>query len=376
MSIKTQTYLEFLKICLQNKPKISEKLISLSKGHIDWIDLLNFAAKQGVIGIYWRGIELLFKSPIPLNKPNDDEVMEWWGEVSDIRKRNEEVFKKSAFVSNTFKKEGFENCILKGQGNALMYPDPYLRTPGDIDIWLKGSKKQIITYIHQYFPKEKGSRLHIHFPIFNNLSVEVHYTPRILDNPIANKHLQQYFKDVQDQQMNNKLELPVSKSIHFPTPDFNIILQLTHVFRHFIYESITLKHIVDFYYVLKTYFDWIHQENFCGKNPDQLTTFLKQIKIYRFTQVIMFIMQDGLGIENKYLFAKKNERIGKLFLDSIIEENGTYGLKSHDKLRKKNFSITIDRYKMKMKRAMYLIQFFPEETMWGVYYRVKNSLSI
>ena len=37
--------------------------------------------------------------------------------------------------------EGFANCILKGQGNALLYPDPYMRTPGDIDIYLEGGRK-------------------------------------------------------------------------------------------------------------------------------------------------------------------------------------------------------------------------------------------
>ena len=375
MSIKTLTYLELLRICLKDKPEITEKLINLSDGHIDWIDLLNFAARQGVIGIYWRGIELLFKSPIPLNKPNDDEVMEWWGEVNDIKKRNEELFKKTAFVSNTFKKEGFDNCILKGQGNALMYPDPYLRTPGDIDIWLKGSKKNIISYIHKFYPEEEGARLHIHFPIFKNVSIEVHYTPRVLDNYFSNKQLQNYFREVQDQQMNNQIELPIGKSIPVPTPEFNIILQLTHIYRHFIYESITLKHLVDYYYALKTYFDWIHQNN-NGKGPNQILNFLKQIKVLRFSQVIMYIMQDGLGIEKKYLYTSKNERIGSVVLDSIIEEEGNSFLQSQQKLQKKAFTIPIDRYKMKMKRALYLIQFFPEEIMWGFVYRIKKTLSI
>lgn len=37
-------------------------------------------------------------------------------------------------VSEWFRKKGFRTCILKGQGNALMYPNPYSRTPDDIDI--------------------------------------------------------------------------------------------------------------------------------------------------------------------------------------------------------------------------------------------------
>ena len=369
MSIKAQTYLELLKICLQDEPKVTDKLINLSNGHIDWIDLLDFAARQGVIGVYWRGIELIFKSPTPLNKPTDDEVMEWWGEVNDIKKRNEDLFKKTAFVSNTFRKEGFENCILKGQGNAMMYPDPYLRTPGDIDIWLKGSKTEINSYVNKLFPKEKGSGLHIHFPIFKDTLIEVHYTPRILDNPSADRCLQQYFKEVQSQQMNNIVDLPIGKCISIPTPYFNIIHQLTHLYRHFICEGITLKHLVDYYYLLINYYHWNIQDNHDTINSTQLLSFLMRIKVLRFAKVILFILQEGLGIEEKYLYTTPNKRIGKLLLEGIIEDNGSLGLKSHKSPLIYN-SIT-ERVKEKIKRTLFLIPYFPEETIWSIYYRTR-----
>ena len=370
MSIKSQTYLELLKVCLEDEPRTTERLINLSNGHIDWIDLLNFAARQGVIGIYWRGIELLFKSPIPLNKPTDDEVMEWWGEVNDIRKRNEDLFKKTAFVSNTFRKEGFENCILKGQGNATMYPDPYLRTPGDIDIWLKGNKSNITSYIHRFFPNEKGSGLHIHFPVFKDTLIEVHFTPRVLDNPRANKHLQKYFREVKEQQMTNQVILPIGKSINIPTPEFNIILQLTHIYRHFICEGVTLKHLVDYYYLLKIYNNAQFFNNIENRS-NQLKSFLKEIKILKFAKVLMFIMQEGLGVDKKYLYTTSNKIIGQMVLDSIIEGKGILGLKSYDSMIKEHISVK-SRLKEKIKRTFMLIPFFPEETIWGIYYRTRT----
>lgn len=373
MSIKAQTYLELLKVCLQDKPKVTERLINLSNGHIDWIDLLNFAARQGVIGVYWRGIELLFQSVIPINKPTDDEVMEWWGEVNDIRKRNEDLFKKTAFVSDTFRKEGFENCILKGQGNATMYPDPYSRTPGDIDIWLKGSRTEINSYVHKLFPKEKESGLHIHFPVFKDTLIEVHYTPRILDNPYADRYLQQFFKIVQSQQMNNIVDLPIQKTISIPTPSFNIILQLTHIYRHFICEGITLKHLVDYYYLLINYYHWKHQDNHYINESIQLLPFLQQIKVLKFAKVIMYIMQGGLGLEEKYLYIIPNKRIGKIVLESIIEDNGSLGLKSHKS--PSEYKSIKERIKEKTKRTLLLVPYFPEETVWGIYYRTKTFLS-
>ena len=44
------------------------------------------------------------------------------------------------------REDGLRCCILKGQGNALMYPNPYSRTPGDIDVWIDADvyKSQVV----------------------------------------------------------------------------------------------------------------------------------------------------------------------------------------------------------------------------------------
>ena len=60
----------------------------------------------------------------------------------------------SAKVCRNFEQEGFRCCILKGQGNALLYPDPYMRTPGDIDIYLEGGRKRIMEYVNRVCPNQ------------------------------------------------------------------------------------------------------------------------------------------------------------------------------------------------------------------------------
>lgn len=377
MSIKAQTYIELLKICLSDNPQITDKLVSLCDGHIDWIDLLDFAARQGVIGVYWYGMEKLFRSPVStINKPTDDEVMEWWGEVNDIKKRNEDIFKKAVFVSNTLRKEGFENCILKGPGNAIMYPDPYLRMTGDLDVWLRGTKKEIISYVNKFFPNEKGTNLHIHFPIFKDTLIEFHYTPRIIDNPFSNHYLQKYFKEQLSTQMDNVMILPIGKTIVAPTPEFNVIFQLTHLMRHFIYEGIVLKQLVDYFYVLKSYYLWNSKTISPTNNSQNIIHILKKIKMFKFLGVLMYIMTEGLGLEKKHLIVNPNERIGKIVLDSIIEENeSTLGLKPHSMLRLKQFTSTTDRFRLKIIRALKLTPYFPEETLWGLFYRTKKNIN-
>ena len=371
MSIKAQTYLELLKICLQDEPKVTDKLINLSNGHIDGMDLLDFAAKQGIIGVYWRGIELIFKSPTPLNKPTDDEVMEWWGEVNDIKKKNEELFKKTAFVSNTFRKEGFENCILKGQGNAMMYPDPYLRTPGDIDIWLKGDRDNITSYINKMFPNEKGGRLHIIFPIFKDTLVEVHYTPSTLSNPFANKYMQNYFNDNQEREIKNSTSLPNGVTFTTPTSDFNIVFQLAHVMRHYLYEGISLKQLIDYFYVLKVHFQTSH--NNCYQHND-FQHILKKMGLLKFAKTIMYIMHEGLGLEPDYLYAKEDKKGGKLILDSILNEKEAKGFALHNMHDLTQYKSISERQELKLYRTIKLFPYFPGETIWGMWGRFMNAI--
>lgn len=371
MSIKAQTYLELLKICLQDEPKVTDKLLNLSNGYIDWIDLLDFAARQGVIGVYWRGIELIFKSPTPLNKPTDDEVMEWWGEVIDIKKRNEDLFKKTAFVSNTFRKEGFDNCILKGQGNAIMYPDPYLRTPGDIDIWLKGDKEEITSYINKMFPNEKGGNMHIVFPIFKDTLVEVHFTPSTLSNPFANKYMQKYFQKNQEIQINNVTSLPNSISFTTPTSDFNIVFQLAHIMRHYLYEGISLKQLIDYFYVLKVYYQSSH--NNCNQNND-FQHILKKMGLLIFAKTIMYIMHEGLGLQSDYLYTKEDLKGGELILESILNEKEAQGFALHNMHDLTQYKSITERQKLKLYRTIKLFPYFPGETIWGIWGRFKNAI--
>lgn len=366
MSIKAQSYIELLKICLSDNPQITDRLVALCNGHIEWIDLLDFAARQGIIGVYWYGIEMLFKSPTPINKPNDDEVMEWWGEITDIKKRNEELFKKTEFVSRTFKKEGFDNCILKGQGNALMYPDPYLRTPGDIDIWLCGDHDRIESYVKKMFPNAKSGDLHIDFPVFKDTLVEVHYTPSYLANPVANKRLQRYFLDEQGKQIINMCSLPNGKSIPTPTPDFNIIFQLSHILRHYIYEGMSLKQFVDYFYVLK--------RNTCIDDKDKLLSILSHLGMKRFASVIMYIMHV-FGLEKEKLFAKIDEKGGKIILDSIVNEEDVHASSLHNMNDLSKYNSVKERQKIKVYRAIKLFPYFPGETIWGLFPRMKGAFT-
>ena len=123
-------YLDFLRFSLNEETQVPE-----SVKLIDWDQLLQFAKDQCVPGVYWMGVRRL--GHLKENKPTDDHVMRWMAACGKLGKRNGTVTERSAWVAKNFEKEGFRACLLKGQGLALCYPDPSLRYPGDIDIWVR-----------------------------------------------------------------------------------------------------------------------------------------------------------------------------------------------------------------------------------------------
>ena len=113
---------------------------------IDWTDLYRFARRQTVEATYWEGIERLDQSHKLLL--SETEVLTWMARAKKIERRNRMVYEKAAWVWNNFRRVGFRSCVLKGQGNALLYPTPYMRTPGDIDIWVEGGDDKVISYVN------------------------------------------------------------------------------------------------------------------------------------------------------------------------------------------------------------------------------------
>ena len=153
-------------------------------------------------------------------------------------------------VSEWFQKKGFRTCILKGQGNALLYPNPYSRTPGDIDIWVEGGDKRVISFVRSISPHEKACYHHIEFPSYKSVEVEVHYRPSFLLCFWHNRKLQKYYERVKEKQFSHRVMLGEQGEIAIPTAEFNLIFQLTHIFSHLMNEGIGLRQLVDYYYVL------------------------------------------------------------------------------------------------------------------------------
>ena len=235
-------FIDFLRFCIG-----SVKEIPGSLKEADWQELYAIAKKQCLVGILFDGIKKLPAEHVGMKK---ELLLQWMAESQMLEKANVRLNDAAIQVSEWFRKKGFRTCILKGQGNALMYPNPYSRTPGDIDIWVEGEDKRVISFVRSISPHEKACYHHIEFPSYKGVEVEVHYRPSFLLCFWHNRKLQKYYERVKEEQFSHRVMLGEQGEIAIPTMEFNLIFQLTHIFSHLMNEGIGLRQLVDYYFVI------------------------------------------------------------------------------------------------------------------------------
>ena len=261
MNTQQKIFFDFLRFSIGSAMETPSSL-----KEADWKELYRIAQKQCLVGVLFDGIKKLPAEHMGMKK---ELLLQWMAESQMLEKANVRLNDAAIHVSEWFRKKGFRTCILKGQGNALMYPYPYSRTPGDIDIWVEGGDKRVISFVRSISPHEKACYHHIEFPSYKGVEVEVHYRPSFLLCFWHNRKLQKYYERVKEEQFSHRVMLGEQGEIAIPTAEFNIIFQLTHIYSHLMNEGIGVRQLVDYYYVLCDFYK-VYQ-SFSKTHPSSLT---------------------------------------------------------------------------------------------------------
>ena len=287
---------------------------------INWRQLYTFASNQAIIGICFDGIERLGKEypeELKQNPIDRNLLMTWIGAAQQIRRQNMKVNVVAGKLYSMLREDGLRCCILKGQGNALMYPNVYSRNPGDIDVWVNASREQITEYAKKHFQIGDDIRYHHIETSVDGVPVELHFFPGIMNNSIYNARLQKWFKRYADLQCSNVVSLPDGiGEIAIPTTAFNVIYQLTHLYHHFFDEGIGMRQIIDYYYVVN------NDELLVIK--DTLQKELKHLGLWKFARAVMYVLHEALGLSEEKMIAPMDEKRGKLLLAEILN-GGNFG---------------------------------------------------
>lgn len=336
----------------------------------EWKSIYEIAQKQSLMGVIFDGIQKMSDATKAAGDSMEMDInllMNWMGICRQIEKRNHQLDEAVGKVTAWFEKKGFRSCILKGQGNALMYPCQGHRTAGDIDIWVSGKPSEVIQFVHSISPKEKASYHHIDFPDINGIPVEVHYRPCYLQNPLHNHRLQKYFRKTSEEQFLHKVRI---EEVEFaiPTARFNIIYQLVHIYNHLFQEGIGLRQIVDYYYVVMS--DGLLVIR------DTLQRALKHLGLWKFAGAVMYVLHKVMGLSEDKMIAPMDMKRGRILLDDILN-GGNFGQydKQHawgrDCYDNKGFKHgALGHNLQRLYRDARLLRFYPSEALSEPVFRV------
>ena len=398
LSQQQRIFFELLRFCIGTVQEVPSSL----KG-ADWRVLYAMARKQCLVGVLFDGIKRL-----PADVGMDKGLLfQWMAQNQTLRKANARLDKAAVEVAEWFGRKGFRTCVLKGQGNALLYPPGMERTPGDIDLWVDGGDRKVVSFVRSLSPDEKVCYHHIGFPEYNGVEVEVHFRPSFLFCFRHNRRLQGYYERVMDEQFAHRVKLGEQGEVAVPKAEFNLIFQLTHIFTHLMNEGIGLRQLLDYFFLLKntdfigntdgdgfllnTDFtdntdriggnadgdgfllntDFTDNTDRIGGNADGvdrrlLQDELRRLGLWEFAGAVMYIMKEIFGLEDNRLIVPPDVKRGRLVLKEALEA-GNFG--QYDKRNWFGHS-ALGHNLQRLYRDMRLVRFFPAEALSEPFFRI------
>ncbi len=339
-----ELFYELLRVALGN-----QECLSKTPTAEEWAWLFEMAEKQAVDGITYDALKVLAQHG---QKAPEEVMLDWFSYSQQIKEQNKIVNQRCKEITELFAEAGYKTCILKGQGNAKMYPNPLVRVSGDIDIWVNGDRDDIIRFCQSKADVGKRTYLHIDFSIYDDVPVEVHFIPSYSIVLRFNKKLQHFFESFQTEKISTIDTKDNDFRLLIPEKKVNLIFQMSHMMRHFFFGGIGLRQVIDYYYLLR-YAD--------GKyDKDEVAKWYSDLGIMKFAKAVMWIMQEILGMDDNYLIACPDKKRGRLLLDEIMKGGnfGQYDERWTKQLQKRSFGLSVITRNIK-----YLV-LFPEEFFW------------
>lgn len=285
----------------------------------EWSEFYQMAGIQSVTGVCFTAFPRLPKA----QQPPVELMVRWMGEAEEIRRMNELQNQEAARLTRLFTEAGRRSAILKGQANARLYPDRLSRQVGDIDIWVEGGKKGVVALLMELGlvtelgstsvdGKPTASYHHVHLPpTKDHIVVEVHFRPSSGNfNPFTNRRLQRWL----EQEIGNSCQ-PVDEGFNVPSVRFALMMQLSHVQRHFLVVGIGLRHVCDYYWLLK---------NSTEEDRREVASHLGSFGLRYTASALMWVLGEVLHLDEGLMLCQPDSYRGEWMLREIMA-GGNFG---------------------------------------------------
>lgn len=354
-----QLFFELIRIAIGTQDTLSR-----APSAKEWKLIYDIAKKQSLVGICFAGVQKLGEGGVETSETLETSwnlpellYLTWMGMAAKIQQRNEVVNRQCVELQQQLLKDGFRSCILKGQGVAAAYGClSLLRQSGDIDAWVDAPKEQVIAWTEKVGMTEEPGYLHVGCKVFSDTEVELHYRPTYCRCLWYNKRLQEFCEE-------HKNSYEVRGGIVVPSWEFDMVYQLSHIYRHLFGLGIGFRQLMDYYWTLSNSpTSTCSAQRLKGENTDLQDT-LKHLGLYDFAGTVMYVLREvfiGNDNDNLFLGIKPDEKRGKMLL-RLVMQTGNFGHLDDRQKEARGSALGTMRYKLS--QWWELLRFYPEETL-------------
>ncbi|MBR5481300.1 MAG: nucleotidyltransferase family protein [Bacteroidaceae bacterium] len=296
----------------------------------EWTELFRLSKMQGVTAVVFEKLSAAFDECEDFPRPPKALTLNWYAQSQSIERKMVTRHKRSAEFAGLMVEKGLQTLVLKGIAVSSYYPNPLHREFGDLDCYLFEGTVDNIRWGSGY---EKGNFL------AEDLGADVrrgHYKHSHVVFKKQEIENHQYFLPIRGSRANKALEKQLRKCVEIkgahalegtallcPNADFNALFLSAHAINHFLYESVKVRHLLDWALFLK-----VEQENV---DWDLFWTWCDKMHFSRFVRCLHIICEKYLGLrlpqypgQTKEMSSSGLEDLAERVLADILTGDNVY----------------------------------------------------
>lgn len=231
-----------------------------------WHEVYLMGKAQGVTALLFDKIKSIPKEVAPPKEL----LMQWMSHAMSIERQTKALFEKSAEFAEMMAKKGIQTMVLKGLALSEYYSNIYYREYGDLDCYLYRQHDGKLVWDGCYeegnsiaenegYVVKRGFYKHSHI-IYCGLEIENHQFALPIKDGLEVRDLECELRRLVTSP--GRLKQIGQTYLYAPSADFTALFLTAHSLSHFLFESIKLRHVLDWAFFVKAEHDNVDWNNF------------------------------------------------------------------------------------------------------------------
>ena len=170
--------------------------------------------------------------------------------------------------------------------------------------------------------------------------------------------MQKWFDSKREEQFEHRVKVG-GQDVCVPTPEFNAIQQMAHMYHHLFDGGVGFRQVLDYYFVLQN----LDME----KSKDELISAIEHIGMKRFASAMMWVLHEVMGLEADRMIVAPNEEDGRFLLEEIMR-GGNFG--KYDDKQTRDSSHYLSSFLGGVTWNLRFLRFNPFDWFWGPLWRI------